>query len=106
MSSALFGIHATVEHTRAIVAAKGGSISLASRVAADASRLGDAARAGAIMRADVEFLQRIVRAAGGAIERIVRRKAELLHPPANAPDVVERAAQRRAQSRGLSGFQV
>jgi len=48
------------------------------------------------MRANVQLLERIVRAAGGAVERIVGREAELLHSPAHAADVIEVTADRRS----------
>jgi len=48
------------------------------------------------MRANVQLLERIVRAAGGAVERIVGREAELLHSPAHAADVIEVTADCRS----------
>ena len=58
------------------------------------------------MGPDMEFLERIMGAARGAIERIVRRKAEQLHASPDATNVVERAAQYRAQARRLLRFDV
>jgi hypothetical protein len=41
----------------------------------------------------VELLERVVGAAGGDVERVSGREAEDLHPPAEAADVGEAAAE-------------
>jgi hypothetical protein len=58
------------------------------------------------MGAHVQFLKRVMGAAGGDVERIGGREAEQLHPPAQATDVREAAAELFAQPLGLLWFDV